>query len=142
MVVNRVAGAGGVAPYKILSCPIRDTHGRVIGLIALFRAADADDFELRDIRILEFISRKAVAVLASQYDPLTGLVNRVIFERRLQSLLDAGAEGHTLLYADPPPPMIYARAMTRLGRPVTPEEVAPAFADTWAAMVARSRTVC
>ena len=100
MVVNRVAGAGGVAPYKILSCPIRDTHGRVIGLIALFRAADADDFELRDIRILEFISRKAVAVLASQYDPLTGLVNRVIFERRLQSLLDAGAEGHALLYAD------------------------------------------
>jgi len=45
--------------------------------------------------------------------------------------LDAG---HTLLYADPPPPVLYARAMTRLGRPVTPEEVAPAFADTWAAM--------
>jgi diguanylate cyclase (GGDEF)-like protein len=100
MVVNRVAGAGGVAPYKILSCPIRDTHGRVIGLVALFRAADAEDFELRDIRILEFVSRKAVAILSSQYDALTGLVNRLIFERRVQSLLDGGAEAHVLLYAD------------------------------------------
>ncbi len=45
--------------------------------------------------------------------------------------LDAG---HTLLYADPPAPVLYARAMSRLGRAVTPEEVAPAFADTWAAM--------
>jgi putative hydrolase of the HAD superfamily len=45
--------------------------------------------------------------------------------------LDAG---HTLLYADPAPPVLYARAMSRLGRAVTPDEVAPAFADIWAAM--------
>jgi len=100
MVVNRVAGAGGVAPYKILSCPIRDVHDRVIGLVALFRAATAEDFELRDIRILEFVSRKTVAVLNSQHDSLTGLVNRLIFERRMQSLLDAGPGSHALLYLD------------------------------------------
>ena len=100
MVVNRVAGAGGVAPYKILSCPIRDVHGRVIGLVALFRAATTEDFELRDIRILEFVSRKAVAILSSQHDSLTGLVNRLIFERRMQSLLDAGPGTHALLYVD------------------------------------------
>jgi diguanylate cyclase (GGDEF)-like protein len=100
MVVNRVAGAGGVAPYKILSCPIRDVHGRVIGLVALFRAATAEDFELRDIRILEFVSRKTVAILGSQHDSLTGLVNRLIFERRMRSLLDAGPGTHALLYID------------------------------------------
>jgi diguanylate cyclase (GGDEF)-like protein len=100
MVVNRVAGAGGVAPYKILSCPIRDVHSRVIGLVALFRAATAEDFELRDIRILEFVSRKTVAILNSQHDSLTGLVNRLIFERRMQSLLDAGPAIHSLLYVD------------------------------------------
>ena len=100
MVVNRVAGAGGVAPYKILSCPIRDVHTRVIGLVALFRTATAEDFELRDIRILEFVSRKTVAILASQHDSLTGLVNRLIFERRTQALLDAGSGGHSLLYVD------------------------------------------
>jgi diguanylate cyclase (GGDEF)-like protein len=100
MVVNRVAGAASVAPYKILSCPIRDVHSRVIGLVALFRAVTAEDFELRDIRILEFMSRKTVAILASQYDGLTGLVNRLIFERRAQSTLDAGGDVHALLYAD------------------------------------------
>jgi len=100
MVVNRVAGAGGVAPYKILSCPIRDVHGRVIGLVALFRAATANDFELRDIRILEFVSRKTVAVLSSQHDSLTGLVNRLIFERRMQAVLDARPGTHALLYVD------------------------------------------
>src|SRR5438045_5074458 len=100
MVVNRVAGAGGVAPYKILSCPIRDVNGRVIGLVALFRAATAEDFELRDIRILEFVSRKTVAILSSQHDSLTGLVNRLIFERRMQSALDAGSGTQALLYVD------------------------------------------
>ncbi len=41
MVVNRVAGAAAdAAPYKILSCPIRDPNNRVTGLVALFRSTD------------------------------------------------------------------------------------------------------
>ncbi len=63
-------------------------------------SATAEDFELRDIRILEFVSRKTVAILSSQHDSLTGLVNRLIFERRMQSLLDAGPGTHALLYFD------------------------------------------
>ena len=100
MVVNRVGGAVEVAPYKILSCPIRDPNNRVTGLIALFRSTEADDFELRDVRILEFVSRKAVGILSSQYDPLTGLINRLIFERRAQKQLDADTGGGALLYID------------------------------------------
>ena len=102
MVVNRVAAGADIAPYKILSCPVRDAHNRVIGLIALFRTASEDDFELRDVRILEFVSRKAVGILSSQYDVLTGLVNRLIFERRLQSDLDGGSSdsARALLYLD------------------------------------------
>ena len=34
MVVNRVAGSPDAAPYKILSCPIRDPNNRVTGLVA------------------------------------------------------------------------------------------------------------
>ena len=94
------AGSAEVAPYKILSCPIRDTSNRVMGLVALFRSADADDFELRDVRILEFVSRKAVGILGSQYDPLTGLINRLIFERRAQRELDAAVGGNALLHID------------------------------------------
>jgi Amt family ammonium transporter len=101
MVVNRVAGSAEVSPYKILSCPVRDPHNRVTGLVALFRSASGEDFELRDVRILEFVSRKAVGILNSQYDSLTGLVNRLIFERRVQTSLDAPpVPGHALLYID------------------------------------------
>jgi diguanylate cyclase (GGDEF)-like protein len=101
MVVNRMGKSGEVAPYKILSCPVRDVQGQVIGIVALFRAAEAEDFELRDIRIVEFVSRKSVAVLNSHYDALTGLVNRLIFERRTQKLLDAETPSDvSLLYID------------------------------------------
>src|SRR5690606_30761310 len=94
-------GSAEVAPYKILTCPIRDPHNRVTGLVALFRAASAEDFELRDVRILEFVSRRAVGILSSELDPLTGLVNRMIFERRVQARLDAGGTpSHALLYVD------------------------------------------
>ncbi len=97
MVVNRGAG-GGEAPYKILSCPLRDPHGRVAGLVALFRAGTAEDFAERDVRILEFVGRRTIAILQSEYDALTGLTNRFIFERRAQRVLDAGPAA--LLYVD------------------------------------------
>jgi diguanylate cyclase (GGDEF)-like protein len=84
MVVNRAAVA---APYKILSCPVRDPNGSVLGLVALFRSAASEDFESRDVRILEFVSRKAVAILDGDYDSLTGLPNRSAFERRAQCAL-------------------------------------------------------
>jgi diguanylate cyclase (GGDEF)-like protein len=101
MVVNRVGSSLEATPYKILTCPIRDSHSRVIGLVALFRATAGLDFELRDVRILEFVSRKAVGVLRSQHDALTGLINRLIFERRVQSQLDGSTTGRrTLLYVD------------------------------------------
>jgi len=95
MVINR-PGAG--AAYKILSCPLHDPNGGVLGLIALFRSGTAEDFEPRDVRILEFVSRKALAILDSEYDALTGLPNRLIFERRAQRALDRAAA--SVLYAD------------------------------------------
>ena len=95
MVVNR-PGAG--AAYKILSCPLHDPTGGVLGLLALFRSGAAEDFEPRDVRILEFVGRKALAILDSEYDALTGLPNRLIFERRAQRALDRAAA--SVLYAD------------------------------------------
>lgn len=101
MIVNRVGSASDVAPYKVLTCPVRDLQNRVVGIVALFRSTTAPDFELRDIRILEFVSRKTVSVLRSQHDGLTGLINRLIFERRVRAQLDRSAEArHALLYID------------------------------------------
>jgi len=98
MVVNRGVAGGAEAPYKIMSCPLRDAHGRVTGLLALFRASTAEDFVEGEVRILEFVGRKAMAVLHSEYDALTGLTNRFIFERRAQRLLDAAPAA--VLYVD------------------------------------------
>lgn len=39
--------------------------------------------------------------------------------------------GNTLLFCDPSPPEIYAKALGRHGRAVSPEEVAPVFRDVW-----------
>ncbi len=49
--------------------------------------------------------------------------------------LDAG---NTLLYSDPPPQQVYARALSRHGRAVLAEEVGPVFADAWAEMQQRT----
>jgi len=104
MVVNHVAPdqASTVPPYKILSCPVRDPNNQVTGLFGLFRAADAPNFELRDIRILEFMTRKAVHVLHSQFDALTGLMTRLAFERSVQMALDGPPPetGRALLHID------------------------------------------
>jgi len=104
MVVNHVASdqQGSVPPFKILSCPVRDPNNQVTGLFGLFRAAEAPNFELRDIRILEFMTRKAVHVLHSQFDALTGLMTRLAFERSVQMALDEPLPetGRALLHID------------------------------------------
>jgi diguanylate cyclase (GGDEF)-like protein len=98
MVVNRVGTEAGAAPFKILSCPVRDPDG-ASGLMALFRAGDAANFEIRDVRILEFMSRKALSILNSQHDTLTGLANPVAFARRVRDVLaSATKEERPLLY--------------------------------------------
>ncbi len=45
--------------------------------------------------------------------------------------LDAG---NTILFCDPSPPVIYQQALGQHGRPVSAEEVAPVFRETWAEM--------
>jgi putative hydrolase of the HAD superfamily len=46
--------------------------------------------------------------------------------------------GNTLLRCHPPPRVLYAEALSRYGPAVTPEEVAPAFADAWVEMQGRT----
>lgn len=102
MLVNHVGTTPESLTYKILSCPVRDLNDRVTGVIALFRQSNLEDFDLQDVRILEVLARRAVAVLHSRHDPVTGLVNRAIFERSVQRILNVGGDDATrsLLYID------------------------------------------
>jgi putative hydrolase of the HAD superfamily len=46
--------------------------------------------------------------------------------------------GGTIIYCDPSPSEIYARHLSRLGRPVHAEEVGPVFREAWAEMQSRT----
>jgi diguanylate cyclase (GGDEF)-like protein len=100
MVVNRVDSVK--APYKILSCPVSDTEGRPAGLIALFRGAQSPNFELDDVRLIEFLARQAMTMLSQKQDELSGLMTQGAFERRLEEEIGntRGAVPGTLLYLD------------------------------------------
>ncbi len=48
--------------------------------------------------------------------------------------------GNTLLYCDPPPPVIYAHHVSRYGPSVAPDEAARVFGEAWADMQRRTPT--
>jgi diguanylate cyclase (GGDEF)-like protein len=100
MVVNRVDAVK--APYKILSCPVVDREAKTVGIIALFRGADSVNFELNDVRVIEFLSRQAMVLLSERQDPVSGLMIGSAFERLLDEKIKqpSGAAQGTLLYID------------------------------------------
>jgi diguanylate cyclase (GGDEF)-like protein len=99
MVVNRIDESK--SPYKILSAPVPSREGKS-GLLALFRSADSPNFELDDVRLIEFMGRLAMALLNERRDRLTGLMCRPGFERYLESARTADKAGFpgTLVYFD------------------------------------------
>jgi diguanylate cyclase (GGDEF)-like protein len=102
LLINKAsAGQGGLPPYKILSVPVRHSSGRVMGFLAMFRLADADDFDLRAERLAELLMRKASAVLQNNFDSATSLLTRQAFELQVKAALaDAGGAPSCVLYLD------------------------------------------
>ena len=103
LVVNKVVASNSPAalPYKILSCPVRQSSNRVVGFFALFRTEDMEDFDHRHTRIARLLARKTAAVLQANYDAVTGLLTRPAFERHANAnLARAGSESHSLVYID------------------------------------------
>jgi len=102
LLINRAnAGQGGLPPYKILSVPVRHSSGRIMGFLAMFRPADAEDFDLRAERLSELLMRKASAVLQNNYDSATSLLTRQAFELQVRAALaDATDTASCVLYLD------------------------------------------
>lgn len=92
----------GSLPYKILACPIRHGAHHVAGLLLLVRSARQADFDMRQARIMEMMTRRIGYVLQNAYDPSTGLLTRPAFEQRVLALLGTiGADAqHCVAYAD------------------------------------------
>jgi diguanylate cyclase (GGDEF)-like protein len=92
----------GALPYKIVACPIRHGVQEVAGVLILFKRFATPEFDARQVRIVELLSRRIAHVVQSVYDPATGLLTRAAFEQRVLGLLAAaGADAqHCVVYAD------------------------------------------
>jgi len=104
LVANDPARPGVLArvPYKVLCCPVMQGAQRVLGMLALFKPHAAPDFDLRQVRIVELLARRAAHILLNAYDPATGLLTRPAFEKRAQAAMraDAQASESCVIYAD------------------------------------------
>jgi len=82
-----VPGSPDSFPYRVLACPLRSRAGRAIGVLVLLRDASAEAFSPRDAHVAEILARKAIGVIESNYDALSGLYTRPALERRMRAVV-------------------------------------------------------
>ena len=75
-------------PYKVLATPILGGSGAVAGMLAIVNDYSKADFSNSDRNLLSVMARKAGKIVQTNYDALTGLVNRGGFEYFLEAALD------------------------------------------------------
>lgn len=104
LILNRIPPSSplGTLPYKMLAAPVRERTQDVVGLVVLFRALSARDFEVREARVLETVTRHIGQVLQNTYDPATGLLTRAALEQKALALVAAArtTAEHWVAYGD------------------------------------------
>ena len=104
VIINKLApnSTMGILPYKILSCALRSGAGKTIGVLALFREDLAEPFGDREARLTEILARKAVSLIESSHDALSGLYTRPAFEQRVRAVVadPKSSKYWTVLYID------------------------------------------
>jgi len=103
LIVNDVdVAATDTYPYRVLCCALRTRAGRCIGLLALLREQAHERFSERDAHLAQILARKALDIVESSYDSLSGLYTRPAFERRLAAVVTDGKTGQpwSALYID------------------------------------------
>lgn len=99
---TRSAANPDAMPYRVLCCALRSRVGRFIGVLVLLREESAEAFTQRDAHIAEILARKALGVIESSYDPLSGLYTRHAFEQRVRAVMARGeaSQAWSTLYID------------------------------------------
>ncbi|MCC5867334.1 MAG: EAL domain-containing protein [Gammaproteobacteria bacterium] len=85
-------------PFKILSCPIHDRVNGVQGILALFGAPDAPDFQDHQARILSLLTRRAAMLLHAGHDELTGALTLGAFREVVARAAGRDANAHSVLF--------------------------------------------
>lgn len=88
---------------KVLACPIREKGKRVTGMLVLVKDGGSGDFSDNGKRLMYVVAGRIGRTVDASYDPLTRLMNRELFERKVEAVHqraknDDGA--HCLLYID------------------------------------------
>ncbi len=84
------AGIDNYDNAKILSCPIFEANNKVIGVLACVNLGVSNlDITNSDRNLLETMARKVSKIIHSNYDSLTGLINRTCFEASLETALES-----------------------------------------------------
>jgi diguanylate cyclase (GGDEF)-like protein len=78
---------GLVLPLRVLSCSLRNRAGRPAGVLALFRSHNSPEFQRRDAMLADLLARRALSLVESSYDGLSGLLTHRVFEQRARLLL-------------------------------------------------------
>jgi diguanylate cyclase (GGDEF)-like protein len=102
LMLNKVPASSpmGSLPYKILACPIRQGGQHVVGLLMLLKRLTGSDFDTRQVRVIEMMTRHIAYVLQNAYDPSTGLLTRPALEQRALAALEGNSGEHCIAYAD------------------------------------------
>ena len=103
LIVNDIdASIVDTYPYRVLCCALRTRAGRCIGMLALLRDENGEHFSERDAHIGQILARKALDIIESSYDSLSGLYTRPAFERRLAAVVTDGKSSQpwSALYID------------------------------------------
>jgi diguanylate cyclase (GGDEF)-like protein len=102
LMLNKVPPSGpmGSLQYKILACPIRQSGQHVVGLLMLLKRLNVADYDTRQVRVIEMMTRHIAYVLQNAYDPSTGLLTRPALEQRALAAIEAKAGEHCIAYAD------------------------------------------
>ena len=75
-------------PYKLLCCPIFESSGGVAGMLATVNSNEKQAFANSDKNLIRVMTRKVSKIIATNYDALTGLMNRNGYEYFLGSALE------------------------------------------------------
>ncbi len=91
--------------YKILACPVSSNAQRVVGVLTFFKPDSAKDFSLREIHLVELLSRRISQILLNSFDTATGLLTRTALENRANACLQRDRKSgvyaeHFVMYVD------------------------------------------
>lgn len=85
LLINRLPMPQGMeGTYRVLACAICRPDGQAIGVLALCRSAEAEEFQPEHAQIMGVLARRVATAVAYDYDALTGLLTRPALERQLQ----------------------------------------------------------